>query len=471
LIPVDERPVPQNLSLATSPTQPFPRGGDSILPPCDSWKDKIPPGFVPGCMFDPPQHDVPNRLGQWASVRIAPMSYSPQTGYFYAQGASSLLWRSGAGDDPYLGEVGSHGVDQRIPNYPTPTNVVAAVDQHTGKVVWRKELPDFEGSGYKGAGGALSTAGGLVFHQGGDGTLQAYDARTGETLWKFQTDFPTGDAPPMSYSIGGKQYVAFIAGTRVWAFTLGGTLLQSTPKTSPPRDEITGPIEDTNEIETTSLEQAPANGHRYRINEYAFNPYRARVRAGTPLTFINNGYTPHTMVAADGSWTTGTLTPTQIATLTVDKPGHYLYFTKEYPWSYGELIVTPASVPNTSTPATSQSDVSSADQPAVGKTAYTASCAVCHGESLAGRDPAPALVGRGFLARWNGRDALALFDRIRTTMPPTAPGTLSEERYAAIVSYLLNANDQPAPRILDRQSMKSLTITVPQSLTTPAPHW
>src|SRR5207248_238577 len=79
-------------------------------------------------------------------------------------------------------------------------------------------------SGYKGNGGALSTGGGLVFHQGGDGTLQAYDARTGETLWKFQTDFAGGDAPPMSYAIDGKQYVAFVAGTKVWAFTLGGKL-------------------------------------------------------------------------------------------------------------------------------------------------------------------------------------------------------------------------------------------------------
>ena len=227
-------------------------------------------------------------------------------------------------------------------NFPQPTVVVAALDSRTGKVVWKKELPSYDDSGLKSNGGALSTAGGLVFHQGGDGTLQAYSATTGETLWRFQTDFAVGDASPMSYAVEGQQYVAFIAGSRVWAFTLGGKLPQAAPIPPPPREDVKGPIEDTNQIETLTLEQIPANGRRYRLNEYAFNPYRARVRAGSLVTFINNGYLPHTIVGQGGSWTTGTLGPTQVKTVTFERAGSYLYSSKEYPWSYGQIIVVPA---------------------------------------------------------------------------------------------------------------------------------
>ena len=165
---------------------------------------------------------------------------------------------------------------------------------------------------------------------------------------------------------------------------------------------------------------------------------------------------PHTIVARDGSWTTGTLGPTQITTLTFDKPGHYLYFTREYPWSYGELIVVPATTSAGASPTTPSAG---SDQVTFGKSVYAVSCAACHGESLTGREPAPALVGRGFLARWAAHDALALFDRVRTTMPPAAPGMLADDGYAAIVSYLLHVNDIPAPVPLDRQTMKGLAVT------------
>src|SRR5256885_11096687 len=209
-------------------------------------------------------HDVPNRLAQYASVRIAPMSFSPKTGYLYAQGTDSLM-QLGTADDPYVFDITGGGY--RIPNFPQPAVVVAALDSRTGKVVWKKELPSYDDSGLKSNGGALSTAGGLVFHQGGDGTLQAYSATTGETLWRFQTDFAVGDASPMSYAVEGQQYVAFIAGSKVWAFTLGGKLPQAAPIPPPPREDVKGPIEDTNQIETLTLEQIPANGRRYRLNE------------------------------------------------------------------------------------------------------------------------------------------------------------------------------------------------------------
>jgi quinohemoprotein ethanol dehydrogenase len=455
LIPIDERPVPQNPELFTAATQPFPRGADSILGPCENWKTKIPTGFVLGCMFDPPSHDVRNRLAQFASVRIAPMSFDPKTHYFYAQGTNSLMWQ-GDQDDPYVWITNINGA--RVPNYPRNSAVVAAVDSRTDKVVWTKELPSFDDSGYRCDGGSLSTAGGLVFHQGGDGTLQAYDAKTGETLWRFQTDYGSGDASPMSYSVDGKQYVAFVAGPKLWAFALGGAIPQAAAIRLPPQEEVTGPIEDTNHVEVLSLEPAFGHGHRYHLNEFAFNPYRARVRAGSSVKFINNGNLPHTIVAPDGSWETTTLQPTQVATVKFDKPGSYLYSTKEYPWSYGQIIVVPAADTSNALAESHQgSEIS--DQLSLGKASYAASCSACHGSDLSGRDRASALSGPAFGAVWAGRDALDLFDRIRLTMPQSAPSTLSNETYAAIVAYILAVNNNPASVALDRQTMKGLTIT------------
>ena len=60
-------------------------------------------------------------------------------------------------------------------------------------------------------GGALSTAGGLVFHGDVHGWFKALDAKTGKTLWKFQTGSGIS-AAPMTYVLDGKQYVAVVSG-------------------------------------------------------------------------------------------------------------------------------------------------------------------------------------------------------------------------------------------------------------------
>jgi hypothetical protein len=43
-------------------------------------------------------------------------------------------------------------------------------------------------------------------------------------------------------------------------------------------------------------------------------------------------------------------------------------------------------------------------------------------------------------------------------MPATSPGSLSDEHYAAIVAYILDANDYPAAFPLDRQTMKDRAV-------------
>lgn len=88
--------------------------------------------------------------------------------------------------------------------------------------------------------------------------------------------------------------------------------------------------------------------------------------------------------------------------------------------------------------------VYTADQAARGKTAYAESCAACHGESLAGIDVAPPLVGSAFLNNWNNTTAGDLFVRIKTTMPLNAPDSLSGRDVSDIEAYMFQANGFPA---------------------------
>jgi alcohol dehydrogenase (cytochrome c) len=58
----------------------------------------------------------------------------------------------------------------------------------------------------------LATAGGLVFSGGtNDRRMHAFDAATGELLWEFPTNSGIL-APPSTFAIEGKQYIAVLTG-------------------------------------------------------------------------------------------------------------------------------------------------------------------------------------------------------------------------------------------------------------------
>jgi glucose dehydrogenase len=60
-------------------------------------------------------------------------------------------------------------------------------------------------------GGALSTAGGLVFHGNIQGWFKALDARTGKVLWQFNAGSGISQGP-IAYEVDGTQYVAVVSG-------------------------------------------------------------------------------------------------------------------------------------------------------------------------------------------------------------------------------------------------------------------
>jgi plastocyanin len=192
-----------------------------------------------------------------------------------------------------------------------------------------------------GTSGPLTTAGGLMFRGDADGSVQAYDARTGDLLWQFQIGLRGARGPAMSYEIDGEQYIAVAMGTSLWSFKLGGSL-PSRP--APAAVTNRGPLaEPTRQVETATLVPSADRGvgRRYAVDEHAFNPVRARLKAGDSLTFINNGQIAHTIVAQDGSWTTGTLKSGESTSLKFDQAGTFRYACKEHPWAIAELTVTP----------------------------------------------------------------------------------------------------------------------------------
>ena len=79
-----------------------------------------------------------------------------------------------------------------------------------------------------------------------------------------------------------------------------------------------------------------------------------------------------------------------------------------------------------------------------GRRAFQRGCTECHGEDLRGGEEAPGLMGREFVSFWSDTSVGELFELTRETMPEENPGELSNQTYADILAYLLQANKFPA---------------------------
>jgi alcohol dehydrogenase (cytochrome c) len=103
---------------------------------------------------------------------------------------------------------------KRDPNAKS-SQVLLAFDPQTRKFVWR--YPQAGDS--HGWGGVMSTVSGLVFFADNQGFFEAADASTGKSLWHFNTG-QSLHASPMSYAVGGHQYVAIASGSDLFSFAL-----------------------------------------------------------------------------------------------------------------------------------------------------------------------------------------------------------------------------------------------------------
>jgi alcohol dehydrogenase (cytochrome c) len=84
--------------------------------------------------------------------------------------------------------------------------------------------------------------------------------------------------------------------------------------------------------------------------------------------------------------------------------------------------------------------VFTAEQAAVGRVAYDASCAGCHRPDLGGTNEAAQLAGANFLSAWGNRSAADLIGYITNSMPPASPGGPGQPAMTNIVAYILQAN-------------------------------
>jgi mono/diheme cytochrome c family protein len=105
--------------------------------------------------------------------------------------------------------------------------------------------------------------------------------------------------------------------------------------------------------------------------------------------------------------------------------------------SVGALAALAAQAANTS------AGVYSDAQSARGQAVSEKSCESCHGMKLSGSDIGPTLVGDYFTSNWVDRSVGDLYEKIHTTMPADAPGTLSPAQTADVIAYIFKLNKFP----------------------------
>jgi len=143
-----------------------------------------------------------------------PSSYDPQTGLFYVVLREVYSMYYLTNKDPRM-LVGLGGSEQDVVG--SLGTSIAAIDYQTGKLAWKYRL---EGAGGGGTG-LLTTAGGLLFANGGSGDFVAFGLRGTQPpvpLWHAHIGSVENAAE--TYTVGGRQYVLVTAEGALYAFYL-----------------------------------------------------------------------------------------------------------------------------------------------------------------------------------------------------------------------------------------------------------
>ena len=143
-------------------------------------------------------------LGANGGVEWSPMAFSPKTNFAYAVNLIQPMTYHVEATQYPDGKLWLGGAFKTIPSAPQTGNVTA-VDVNTGKIAWQAKTDQPM------IGGISVTGGDLAFAGEGNGLFKAYDARSGKVLWTYQCGAGV-NAPPVTYMVDGKQYVAVGAG-------------------------------------------------------------------------------------------------------------------------------------------------------------------------------------------------------------------------------------------------------------------
>ena len=138
------------------------------------------------------------------------MSYNPMTGLVYLPTMNmggryvdlglDISWRA----QDFVGGTGV-GLFEILVDENLPPGMLQAWDPVSQKAAW--SVPQ----DHPWNAGTLTTAGNLVFQGRYDGRFLAYDATTGEKVWEFDVGLGIS-APPITYKLDGRQYVALLVG-------------------------------------------------------------------------------------------------------------------------------------------------------------------------------------------------------------------------------------------------------------------
>ncbi|PYQ14959.1 MAG: hypothetical protein DMF80_10965 [Acidobacteria bacterium] len=247
LFPVEERPVPASTvpGEAAWPTQPFPTRPpplvrqaitrdqlSTVTPESSRYCQELFDSVRTGPLFTPPGLSLtltfPGTLGgaNWSGATFDPVRHRlyvnvnevGAVGGMQPAGPSAPLpYRRGS---PW-GEYARFWDENRWPCQQPPWGTLNAIDLDSGSTTWTVPLGVVDAlvarglppTGTPSLGGAIATAGGLLFIGGtNDARFRAFDADTGRELWVDRLE-ASGHATPMTYrGRSGRQYVAIAAG-------------------------------------------------------------------------------------------------------------------------------------------------------------------------------------------------------------------------------------------------------------------
>jgi alcohol dehydrogenase (cytochrome c) len=181
----------------------------------DGFDDKGRPIPVPG--IAPSKEGTLVYPGNQGGTNWYSPSYSPRTGLFYIPTWENTSTTYIKGDTPPQFKEGQSFTGLFPRGGSTTDDVhsaIQAIDPRTGQKRWTYRL-----AAAMTEAGVLTTASDVLFSGGRDGAFFALDARTGKLLWQTNLG-PSVAAGPITYAVNGKQFVAIMAGSSMYAFGL-----------------------------------------------------------------------------------------------------------------------------------------------------------------------------------------------------------------------------------------------------------
>ena len=140
-------------------------------------------------------------------------AYSPQTNMMYMPMQNMCMTATTTTDKPDPKLVYGINMKQEFAIGADKVGTVWAISAETGQTVWKHEQR-------AGTMSLAATGGGLVFGGDVNGRFRALDDKTGKVLWEMNLGSPVSGFP-VTFAVGGKQYVAVTTGASLVANSSG----------------------------------------------------------------------------------------------------------------------------------------------------------------------------------------------------------------------------------------------------------